>query len=228
MSSDDAGQKMPGGEPPAGEPPAAPKLREITDAQTMRALSHPVRIALIEALTVYGAMTATQVGERIGESSTTCSFHLRQLAKYGFVEEAGGGKGRARPGRMTSIGFRLAGAHDDPETEVAAGALMHMLRERQLGRYQSWMRDRPSYPPRWREAAANSEYLFYLTVEELEQLSAELNTLLGSWMRDRLSDPSLRPAGSVPVELLTFAYPMELPPGDKAARGDGAAAGEER
>src|ERR1700729_1277013 len=123
MSLDDARQKTPVGEPHVGEPSAAPKLREITDAQTMRALSHPVRIALIEALTVYGAMTATQVGERIGESSTTCSFHLRQLAKYGFVEEAGGGKGRARPWRMTSIGFSLAGAHDDPETEVAASAL---------------------------------------------------------------------------------------------------------
>src|SRR5277367_197111 len=137
-------------------------VRQLTDSQTLRALTHPVRIALIEALLLGGAMTATEVGERISESSTTCSFHLRQLAKYGFVEEAGGGKGRARPWRMTSIGFRLAGAHDDPETEVAAGALLHMLRERQLGRYQSWMRDRPSYPPRWREAAANSEYLFYL------------------------------------------------------------------
>ena len=76
-------------------------------------------------------MTATEVGERIGESPTTCSFHLRQLAKYGFVEEAGGGKGRSRPWRLTSIGMQFATAHDDPETEVAAGALVRMLRERQ-------------------------------------------------------------------------------------------------
>src|SRR3984957_13611496 len=117
MSLDDKGQKTPVGEPHVGEPTALPKLREITDAQTMRALSHPVRIALIEALTVYGAMTATQVGERIGESSTTCSFHLRQLAKYGFVEEAGGGKGRARPWRMTSIGMSFSPS-GDTEAEI--------------------------------------------------------------------------------------------------------------
>src|ERR1700722_16636507 len=79
-------------------------LRRVSDAQTMRALTHPVRIALFEQLSVGGPMTATQVGELIGESPTTCSFHLRQLAKYGFVEEAGGGKGRARPWRMSSIG----------------------------------------------------------------------------------------------------------------------------
>ncbi|HXC45240.1 MAG TPA: helix-turn-helix domain-containing protein, partial [Solirubrobacteraceae bacterium] len=81
---------------PQGEPP---EVRELSDARTMRALSHPVRLALIETLGLAGPLTATQAGERIGESPTTCSFHLRQLAKYGFVEEAGGGSGRARPWR---------------------------------------------------------------------------------------------------------------------------------
>ncbi|MGA7362323.1 MAG: helix-turn-helix domain-containing protein [Candidatus Dormiibacterota bacterium] len=49
----------------------------MSDAQTMRALSHPVRQALIETLTLDGPLTATQASERIGESPTTCSFHLR-------------------------------------------------------------------------------------------------------------------------------------------------------
>src|ERR1700685_3666291 len=86
---------------------ALPDLRSISDVRTLRALGHPVRIALIEELSLGGAMTATQVGERIGESATTCSFHLRQLAKYGFVEEAGGGKGRGRPSSVTVISFSL-------------------------------------------------------------------------------------------------------------------------
>src|ERR1700716_1224090 len=103
------------GQPPA---PPLPELRELTDARTLRALAHPVRIALIEALGLGGAMTATEVGEQIGESPTTCSFHLRQLAKYGFVEEAGGGKGRARPWRLTSFGWNIPAAHD-PEAHIA-------------------------------------------------------------------------------------------------------------
>lgn len=60
----------------------------------MRALAHPVRSSLLELLIIDGPITATEAGERLGESPTTCSFHLRQLARYGFVEEAGGGPGR--------------------------------------------------------------------------------------------------------------------------------------
>src|SRR5580692_2720183 len=91
---------------PKPEAPGLPEVREISDARTLRALAHPVRIAIIEALSLDGPMTATEVGERIGESPTTCSFHLRQLSKYGFVEEAGGGKGRSRPWQVKSLGMR--------------------------------------------------------------------------------------------------------------------------
>ena len=66
-------------------------VRQLTDSQTLRALTHPVRIALIEALLLGGAMTATEVGERISESPTTCSFHLRQLGEVRL--RGGGGRG---------------------------------------------------------------------------------------------------------------------------------------
>lgn len=55
-------------------------LREVTEAGTLRALAHPVRVALIEVLSLHGPMTAPEAGDEIGESPTTCSFHLRQLA----------------------------------------------------------------------------------------------------------------------------------------------------
>src|ERR1700735_3161206 len=129
-----------------GEKRGQPAMRQVSDAKTMRALSHPVRIALLEVLGVEGPMTATELGERIGESPTTCSFHLRQLAKYGFVEEAGGGKGRARPWRMTSIGFSFASTHDDPESEIAANALAQLFRDRYLQRYRTWLETKGNYP----------------------------------------------------------------------------------
>jgi hypothetical protein len=121
-------------------------------------------------------MTATQASERIGESPTTCSFHLRQLAKYGLVEEAGGGRGRARPWRLTGTGSWSG-----------------------TGRGCSPL---ASYPRRWREAADDSAYILFLTVEELEQLNKDLSAMLMPLFRERLADPSKRPAGSVPVELL--------------------------
>ncbi|HUB38503.1 MAG TPA: helix-turn-helix domain-containing protein [Streptosporangiaceae bacterium] len=202
-------------EPSPGSPP--PELRTLSDVRTLKALAHPVRVALIEALIFGGPMTATQVGEQIGESPTTCSFHLRQLAKYGFVEEAGGGKGRARPWRMTSIGFNIAVPDDQPEAEFAAVAVARMFRERQFERYRTWLETKASYPARWRRASFDSEYLFYLTPEELEQLNDELHEGLFERMHERLTDPSKRPPGSLPVEMLLFSYPLSYPSEDGTA-----------
>jgi DNA-binding transcriptional ArsR family regulator len=212
MSLEDAEQDRPSSNPQM-------QLRKVTDARTMRAMAHPVRIALVEELALGGAMTATEVGERIGESPTTCSFHLRQLAKYGWVEEAGGGKGRARPWRISAIGFSLSNTHDDPETDIAATTLTSLFVERQLNRYRAWQETKATYPRTWRDAATSSEYLFYLTADELDQFTDEMHELLMSkFPQDRLIDPSKRPPGSVPVELLLFAYPMKLPtPSDAPA-----------
>jgi DNA-binding transcriptional ArsR family regulator len=216
MSLDDtpAGSPSAPGSPSAAAPPPVPELRNVSDARTLRALAHPVRIALMEALSLGGAMTATEVGEQIGESPTTCSFHLRQLAKYGFVEEAGGGKGRARPWRMTLIGMHIANTHDDPETEVAATALTRLMRERQLDRYRTWEETKASYPRKWRDAAEDSQLVFYATAEELAQLNAELLALLRPRFLARHNDPALRPPGAVPVEMLLFSYPLTLPAAD--------------
>jgi DNA-binding transcriptional ArsR family regulator len=190
------------------------ELREVTDARTMRALAHPVRLALLDVLNLEGPLTATQAGERIGESPTTCSFHLRQLAKYGFVEEAGGGSGRARPWRMSAQGMRFSTEHEDPETAVAAGTLSRMMRERQLERYRVWLETQRGYPKAWRQAAESSVHRVWLTPGELEQLNEELLEWLTPQFRDRRTDPAARPPDSLPVELVFFSYPSP-PPSDK-------------
>lgn len=186
-------------------------MRELSDARTFRALAHPVRLSLLETLFLEGPLTATEAGERIGESPTTCSFHLRQLAKYGFVEEAGGGRGRARPWRLSTVGTSYSNVHDDTETELAAGALTRLLRERALTRYRSWLETKASYPADWREAAGDSELVLWVTPAELQEINQELLGLLLPRYHERLSDPSTRPEGSLPVEMLVLSYPV-VPP----------------
>lgn len=186
------------------------ELRELTDVRTLRALTHPVRIALTEALTLHGHLTATQAGELIGESPTTCSFHLRQLAKYGFVEEAGGGKGRARPWRLTSKGITIPD-RDELDERIAASALTGLLRERQLARHQTWIEHQRAYPKAWRSAAFDNQGLLYLTAEELAQLGEELLELVLTRYAERMDNPSARPDGALPVEVLMFAHPVEQP-----------------
>lgn len=182
----------------------------------MRALSHPVRIALLEALTLDPQLTATEAAERIGESPTTCSFHLRQLAKYGLVEEVGGGKGRARPWRRRADGLRFASDHEDPATSLAAGALERLLRERELRRLQQWHDTRASYSREWREAAINAQSVGWMTAGEFAQLNEELARLLAERFPERRTDPSTRPEDALPVEHLLFAYPFSPTPGGQS------------
>jgi DNA-binding transcriptional ArsR family regulator len=188
--------------------------RKLTDARTLRALAHPVRIALYEELAISGAMTATELAKRIDATPTACSFHLRQLAKYGFVEEAGGGKGRNRPWRLTSLGWDIPVAHD-PQTQIAGDAVLRLSRERAIVRYQHWQATKAAYAREWLEAADDSDYLSYVTPEELNQVNQELHAVLERF-RDRLVDPARRPPGALPVETLLLSYPIEPPSGGSA------------
>jgi hypothetical protein len=188
----------------------AAEPRELTDPRTMRAITHPVRQALLELLVAEGPLTATQAGERLGEPPNTCSFHFRQLAKYGFVEEAGRGPGRNRPWRLTNAGMRFSDLHEDAETTLAARALDRMLRERYFTRLQAFYDTRSSYPRRWQEVTGGSEFVLHVSPEELHALDEQITALLLQY-RDRITDPSRRPAGSLPVELLLFAYPIRPP-----------------
>src|SRR6266480_6150204 len=88
---------------------------ELTDPRALRAVAHPTRLALIGLLRRRGPLTATRAGELIGESAASCSFHLRQLAKYGLVEEAGGGRGRERPWQATAMLTDVPAVADSPE-----------------------------------------------------------------------------------------------------------------
>ncbi|SBT47887.1 winged helix-turn-helix domain-containing protein [Micromonospora auratinigra] len=187
--------------------------RTLTDARELRALSHPVRLALLEVLGG-GPLTATQAGELIGESATTCSFHLRQLARYGFVEEAGGGRGRARPWRVTRRGWNAPARPDDPDWTRASQALDRVLLDRYVQRLRRFVDDAPTYPQEWYAAAFGDQHVFHLTAEELAGFAADYKKLIDDlYARTgaRRADPDARPAGALPVELLLFGYPVQAP-----------------
>jgi hypothetical protein len=184
--------------------------RELTDPKTLRALTHPVRLALLEVLTLEGPLTATVAGELIGESSTTCSFHFRQLAKYGFVEEAGNGPGRQRPWKLVHIGMSFSDVHDDPEMSIAAKTLEKMMIDRAFARLQHYFDTRSSYPKAWQENSGTYESILHVTLEELQDVEKEFAAIFLRF-RDRLADPALRPSDSLPVEVLLFGFPMRAP-----------------
>jgi Helix-turn-helix domain len=197
----------PGAAAPA---PGRPGRRELSDPQSMRALTHPVRLALLEALQLEGQLTATQAGELIGEPPNTCSFHFRQLAKYGFVEEAGPGPGRSRPWRLITYGMHFSDLHEDPDAAVAARELDRMRRERYVARMDAFFATRSDYPLPWQETTGGSHALLHVTPEELRSVDEQVMAILDRY-QDRNADPAKRPVDSLPVEVLLFAYPMRPP-----------------
>ena len=186
----------------------------LTDPRTIRAVAHPVRMALLEAMeqSETKTLTATQASELLGESPANCAFHLRTLAKYGFVEEAGGGRGRERPWRPRYRTLEIKPPWPDPESRLAVEAVTTVWIDRWLDRAKVWLRRVLGYPAEWQEAAIASQRTLYITAPEAIQLAADMHQLWERY-RERDDDPALRPPGSLRFEVLGFGYPVEEPPG---------------
>ncbi len=181
-----------------------PSIRKIDDAHALKALAHPLRLDLLEAVSIHGPLTATAASELVGESPANCSWHLRQLAKYGFIEEVPDAHGRQRPWRRTGTGMEWDQSPEDPETQEASRALTTVYLNREMARIQEAMQR--TQPAGWEERVIATESLSWLTADEMSQLGDEIGALLERF-RGRVRDPGLRPAGSRPVRMLALAAP---------------------
>jgi predicted ArsR family transcriptional regulator len=188
------------------EPPL-PSL-ELRDPRALRAVAHPLRLQLIGLLRREGPLTATQAGERLGHSAQSCWFHLRQLARYGLVEEAGQRRGRERPWRATAQSTRLPSVATTPELAAASELLLTVLAEGYFEALLRWVNGREQAPAEWQQAAPFGDSLVYVTAEELAGLKAEVRALVDRYA-ERTADRSLRPPGSRPVTWLHLAFPVE-------------------
>lgn len=179
-------------------------MRRLTDPRELAALAHPVRIGILELLSIEGAQTATELAARLGESPANCSWHLRKLAELDFVEETGDGHGRRRPWRVTDLGLtwdsEAAPTAADHQLSVS---LSEMMLERHLDRLHAARLRAAEEPPEWRAAMEVSESATWLTAEELAARNAEIRAIM---MRDidRLTDPSQRPEGARLCELVAW------------------------
>lgn len=184
---------------------------QLTNPRALRALAHPVRLELIGLLRRGGPLTATQAGEQIDESASSCSFHLRQLAKYGLVEEAGGGHGRERPWRATAISTEWAARGSDDETDAATAMLSRVVIERYFESALEWLDRRDAEEPEWVDAAAISDALVYMTSEEMRELDEGIRALLEPYLK-RLEAREPPKEGARLVSVIALAFPLPEEP----------------
>lgn len=180
----------------------------LTDPRALRAYAHPIRLALVGALRREGALTATRAGELLGESPASCSFHLRQLAKYGIVEEAGRSGGRERPWRATAVYTRVPRVAHTPEQAEASHLLYRVLAERYFDQVMRWLAARSAEPRRWQNASHFGDDMLYLTAAELAELGHRVDALLKPY-RPRTTERARRPPGARRVTVLRLAFPGE-------------------
>jgi DNA-binding transcriptional ArsR family regulator len=197
---------------PVNEPGAQPEtvgpaedILLLTDPKMMRAMAHPLRLAILELFAVSETLTATQASEALGESPANCAFHLRTLGKYGVIEEAGGGRGRERPWKEVSPTIRVSTTGlKDKQAELAATALGQVTVDRWLSRIKDAFSKR-DWPAEWEDASSAHESVVYLTPAETEAINDQILGIFKPYLSRRKS-ASGRPAGALPVEFDVFAF----------------------
>ena len=190
----------------AGGTPSLEPRDLSADPVAMRALAHPLRLRLLEYLTLAGPKTATECSAEVGESPASCSFHLRTLAKYGFVQEAPGGRGRQRPWQVVSLGTRWSSSEADAGERAAGALLATQVRNRDVELLGEFLAAEDSFPQEWREATIHSNWASYLTADELDEIGSALLELWKPYL-PRLRDPSARPPGSRLVHMYAHGFP---------------------
>ncbi len=177
--------------------------RQVSDPKELRALAHPVRLALIDLL-LEGPMTATQCATRLGESPANCSYHLRQLAKYGHVHPTEGGRGRERYWAAREEGITIA--DDGPGGAAAARAVGKAVDEYRMNAWRAFNERRGAETESWRRAALSTDLVAWLTEAELVAVTEGLYDLFAPYT-GRDSNLETRPAGARAVRFYAYAFP---------------------
>ncbi|GAA2983687.1 ArsR/SmtB family transcription factor [Actinokineospora diospyrosa] len=156
-------------------------------AETLKVIAHPLRMRMLGVLRAHGPNTATGLAARLGESSGTTSWHLRQLADAGFIEEdTERGNRRERWWRAAQEVTQVV-SHampDDPETQDAYGTFLTALIDLGYERSTRYARTRHALPEAWRHVSELSDWRMSLTPAELRQLAVEVNELVNRYHRD--------------------------------------------
>lgn len=168
---------------------------ELTDPRAIRALAHPVRLELLAALSD-GPLTATQCAERVGESPQSCSYHLRTLARHGFVERAEAGNGKERPWRKVARGLRWSGSGDSDANRTLSSTFL----ARDFRLLQEYL---AAPPDEWPEPMYTQTVL-RITPDEAQELGERLFSLLEPYFTNVRSDA---PGDAVDVWWVSFGVP---------------------
>ncbi|ARF58805.1 ArsR/SmtB family transcription factor [Streptomyces gilvosporeus] len=186
-----------------------PTPQEITDVAALKVLAHPMR-QKIERCLRNGPVNSAALARELGESTGLTSYHLRQMAKHGFIEEAPElAKGRERWWRAVP-GDRRFPPHSRQSPEMREALTeMHRLNFAELiEQFERFATERDTMGP-WADAALFSRSTLRLTPAQLRRFFEEYIALI---YRYRDAPPAAEgPAEESRTVLLRLLGIPELP-----------------
>ena len=160
-------------------------------------------------------ITATEAARQLGGSTGLYSFHLRQLARHGVIEEAPAPRGRVRPWRLAEPG--AAGSPEQagsgPVSDAELSAVARGLEDES---YRRWLERRDAVPGRWRRDEAFSQVV-YVTPDEMAGMAEVIRALIAQYGH-REDRAAARPPDAAPVAVVARLFPL-LEPGAGPAPG---------
>lgn len=192
-------------------PGADPETTWLSDPRQLRAYAHPLRMALVGLLRREGSLTATRAAALLNESVANCSFHLRQLAKHGLVEQAGGGRGREKPWRATARYTTWPHHSGERGLDTAANELQRAVLQRYFQLASRSVDDLEAESPEWKRAVHFDDHILFATPEELTAITDVVLDAVRPFLA-RADHPDRRPPGARPVCLVHLGFLYESEP----------------
>lgn len=189
----------------------APTTKRLDDPRTMRAVAHPLRLRLLGLLRIDGPATATALSQATGDSVPLVSYHLNQLSKHGFIEDA---PDLARDNRerwwkasheFTS--WSSAEFLDTPERIDAAAAFNREILRVYTESIERFVEEQQAWGREWLEGSDLSDYALDLTPDESAALIKELHEVMGRWREQSTQRP-----GSEHVRTILAVFPFKSRP----------------
>lgn len=183
------------------------------DERQLRVLAHPLRSRIPGILRVGGPATATDLARVLDTNSGATSYHLRQLADVGLVEDTGEGVGRRREWRATSrfhswVPSDFAGRAD---ATAALGWLQRAYLRQFVERAERWEEVAPSQPA-WQDLLGLSDTFVEVTPAQAERLHADLDAVFARYRAAGAGEP-----GALRLHVTTHMSPLDLTLGAAAA-----------
>jgi hypothetical protein len=190
---------------------AAETRRQITDVRALRALADPIRYRILGHLMAVGSQTASQCAAVVGATASNCSYHLRELARYGLVErvEADTADGRERPWRPTATGFSYGlpdGEAADPVAVLANRQLLHAGVDDEALLAHAAVDRHEEQAPAWQQAETMSTYGLLIAPAELMAMTAAVDALIRPYIALTREGAPVD-AGAVHVSFSAFRSP---------------------